>query len=273
MLKACATLYHNMSDTVETFSANVYKIFSPSNPDAAVYIGVDKVPLENIMRTFKTCYAGRNKPGARQMWVFDVMKFEDAKIELLEETVCKSYQEMILLKAPYIRSMKTVNRSVPGRTEKEYRQVNREKINARKRELRAEKKLLAEPIVSEVAELISPHERYLEYQKAYRESHKDEIHAKRTEVITCECGRQCSRHHLQDHRRTDLHQRLMQELAGTAEPVLEPVAKSPVDRSEKTTCECGCVITRYNLASHRKTKKHAELMKAKSDSPELILMQ
>jgi predicted GIY-YIG superfamily endonuclease len=33
---------------------------------------------------------------------------------------------------------------------------------------------------------------------------------------------------------------------------------------EKITCECGCVVNRYNLSRHKKTKKHIELMEKNS---------
>ena len=31
-------------------------------------------------------------------------------------------------------------------------------------------------------------------------------------------------------------------------------------RKQKVTCECGCIVTRYDLAQHRRTKKHIDLM-------------
>ena len=31
-------------------------------------------------------------------------------------------------------------------------------------------------------------------------------------------------------------------------------------RKQKVTCECGCIVTRYDLAQHRRSKKHINLM-------------
>ena len=31
-------------------------------------------------------------------------------------------------------------------------------------------------------------------------------------------------------------------------------------RRQKVTCECGCIVTRYALAQHRRSKKHIDLM-------------
>ena len=37
--------------------------------------------------------------------------------------------------------------------------------------------------------------------------------------------------------------------------------KANARQREKITCECGCVSTRVNISTHRKTKKHLKLMK------------
>ena len=109
-------------------------------------------------------------------------------------------------------------------------------------------------------------EKVAETQRRYRQEHKYGIHARRTEIVTCECGSQCSRHHLASHRRTKLHQSLMQETPELPEPIFEVAPKSPaVNRNEKIACECGCEIARSNIAAHRKTKRHAELMKQKTE--------
>jgi hypothetical protein len=35
-------------------------------------------------------------------------------------------------------------------------------------------------------------------------------------------------------------------------------------RAEKVECECGCVVSRHNLPTHKKTPKHLKLMKEKT---------
>ena len=32
------------------------------------------------------------------------------------------------------------------------------------------------------------------------------------------------------------------------------------DKKQKTTCECGCIISNNHIARHRKTKKHLDMV-------------
>jgi len=63
-----------------------------------------------------------------------------------------------------------------------------------------------------------------EYNKQYREQHRDEI---------CEQKKQYREQH-----RDEINEKFRQ----------------------KVTCECGCVVNKYNLSRHRKTTKHILLM-------------
>ena len=48
--------------------------------------------------------------------------------------------------------------------------------------------------------------------KLLREKNRDKIRARRSEIITCECGSKLSRCHISTHRRTKKHLKLMKEL-------------------------------------------------------------
>ena len=41
-------------------------------------------------------------------------------------------------------------------------------------------------------------------------------------------------------------------------------------KPEKTKCECGCMISRVNLAQHRRTKKHEQLLQTIDQLSNLI---
>jgi len=57
----------------------------------------------------------------------------------------------------------------------------------------------------------------IEYGKKYNETHKDEIKAKRSVKVACECGMQVCKWNIAQHRANGLHTKLMQKKATTAE--------------------------------------------------------
>ena len=54
-------------------------------------------------------------------------------------------------------------------------------------------------------------------QRQYNETHKDEIKAKRSVKVACECGMQISKWNIANHMAHGLHTKLMQKKAATAE--------------------------------------------------------
>ena len=45
----------------------------------------------------------------------------------------------------------------------------------------------------------------VQYNRQYRQDHKAERYAARAEIVTCECGCECTRHYLLRHRQTQTH--------------------------------------------------------------------
>ena len=58
----------------------------------------------------------------------EVLKYQDAKILLVELYPCNSKMELEAKEAEYIRNNECVNKNIPQRTKKEYREENKEKI-------------------------------------------------------------------------------------------------------------------------------------------------
>ena len=53
-------------------------------------------------------------------------------------------------------------------------------------------------------------EKRQEYDKNYREENADKIKEYRSQKITCECGKEVSRHHFARHLRSDSHKKSVQ---------------------------------------------------------------
>ena len=89
---------------------------------------------------------------------------------------CETEEESIILEAFYIKNTDNcVNRYIPGRTKKEYREENKEELSEYGKKYYEENK-----------------EYFLEHRKKYYEEHRDEIlkkkKEKQKEKYTCECG-------------------------------------------------------------------------------------
>ena len=110
-------------------NGKIYKIVDNTNGN--VYIGKTKQSLKERLRKhkyFKDCSSR------------EILKNEDYKIELIEETDDESIERY------WIENSECINQRIPGRTMKEYQKDNRKKI--------------------------------LQYQSEYRENNKDKTKAK-----------------------------------------------------------------------------------------------
>jgi hypothetical protein len=65
--------------------------------------------------------------------LFDEYGVENCSIELLDAKDCKSKDELKQLEGKYIRDLSCVNKLIVGRTMKEYREDNKEKISEQER--------------------------------------------------------------------------------------------------------------------------------------------
>ena len=90
-------------------------------------------------------------------------------IELYELYPCNSKEELCRKEGEIIRLIGNLNVKIEGRTHKEYRENNKDKI------------------------------------KEYRESNKDKMKAYNKEKITCDCGCILRRYGLSDHLKTEKH--------------------------------------------------------------------
>ena len=64
---------------------------------------------------------------------FELLKCEDYKIELIKDFPCANKPQLTTEEGKYIRENECVNKLVPGRTKKEWRKDNIEKIKEKKK--------------------------------------------------------------------------------------------------------------------------------------------
>lgn len=104
----------------------VYKIVSPSTD--LVYIGSTIQPLHKRLCSHRINYKRFLKGTYDNTTSFEIIKFGDAEIYLIELCNCNSKMELERCERSHIESIECVNKMIPGRTKKEYYIENKEKF-------------------------------------------------------------------------------------------------------------------------------------------------
>ena len=173
-------------------NGKVYKIWSVLGDK--IYIGsTTKEYLSQRMDNHRRCYKlNKNGKGNNitSFILFDEYGISNCKIELLETINCNSKDELLKLEAKYIRDMDCVNKVIPGRTNKQYQQDNKENITIQRKNYRENNK-----------------EKLKEADKIKYQKFKDKIKERKSEIINCECGCNITKGNIAAHRKTDKHLR------------------------------------------------------------------
>ena len=175
-------------------NGKIYKVWSPEGDD--IYIGSTVQPLYKRFHTHKVNTSCRSKI------LFE--KYDDVRIELIECVPCDNKEQLNKKEGEYIRKLDCVNKVIAGRTYKEYREDNKEKIKENHKEYYENNKDKIKENSKEYRENNKEH--YKEYWKEYRENNKEKIKEYRKNKITCECGRTITLLHKARHEKTKVHQ-------------------------------------------------------------------
>ena len=189
-------------------NGKIYKIISPSNPDALPYFGATTVALCRRMtghRSITTKSVCKSK---------SLIECGDAIIVLVENYPCNNKEELNRKEAEYIINNDCCNRTVPLRTKKEYREDNKEKIkeyykeyNKTYYEENKEKVKIKHKTYYE-----DNKERIAEHQKQYNQDNKERIAERKKQYYqdnnerhSCICGGLYTILHKKQHERTNKH--------------------------------------------------------------------
>jgi hypothetical protein len=166
---------------------------------------------------------------------FDIIKYEDHYIELLEDYKCESKNELFKREGELIRKYKDeiVNCRIEGRTSKERYENNKDKINEQKKEynknnkdkIKEQKKEYQKDNKDKIKEYQKEHyelnkDKLKEYQKEhyelnkniiserhkkYYKDNKDKFIERTTKLYDCECGKTLRWGNKSDHNKTKFH--------------------------------------------------------------------
>lgn len=126
-----------------------------------IYIGSTTQPLSKRLSGHKGKYKCYLNGKDIYLTSFEILKFEDVYIELLEECPCDNKNQLFKREGELIRAEPNcVNKVVAGRTDEQYRDHNRDKILEKKKEY-----------------YTNNTDKHMAYQKQYRELNRDKINA------------------------------------------------------------------------------------------------
>jgi len=203
----------------------IYKI--ESHLGDKIYIGsTTKEYLSQRMTSHRKDY-NRWKLGKRgnvkSFELFEEYGIENCKILLLELCPCNSKDELSAKEANYIRTLKCVNKVIPGRTLMQYVEDNKDKILEKQKQY---------------------YETHKEQKKQYVEDNKDKIRQYK------EDNKDKIKKYYEENKDK------IKEYKCNYYQQTKEIKKQPFN------CECGCIIQLTEKARHQRSKKHINLMKA-----------
>ena len=165
----------------------VYCIKSPHTPN--IYIGSTIRPLSYRMSLHNYHYRKHTKGEHGNISSFDIIKFGDAYIELIENFPCANKEELEKREGEIIReSPNSINNNIAGRTKQQYYEDNKESILERhkqyyednKESIREHSKQYYEDNKESIREYAKQYyednkEYYNQYSKQYRENNKESM--------------------------------------------------------------------------------------------------
>ena len=205
----------------------IYKIISDQSE--LPYIGSTTKTLDERFKKHKYKYKSWKNHNTNYTCAFEIVKYDDARIELIQVYPCNSSYELEKQEGTYIQiGINCVNKQKPGQNGDytEYHKAWYQKNKERQAELQNSAS-----------------------RKAYRNT-----------KLLCECGKYIRREHLSAHRETAQH-KLFVTNPEEYKQLIDRLKQEKED-NPKYKCECGAEVTNKScvIKKHKLTKKHINLM-------------
>jgi hypothetical protein len=128
---------------------------------------------------------------------------DEVKIFLVEKFPCNDRMELNARERYWIENNECVNKNIPTRTDKEWRDANKEQLKEKNKEYREAHKEQLKEKSKEWRD--ANKEVRTEKEKERYKAHKEEILKRRSEKITCECGAVIRKGDLSRHKKAPKH--------------------------------------------------------------------
>ena len=170
----------------------IYKLVSDVTDQ--IYIGSCCVPLRKRLWEHKSC---SNTTKSKELYKLG----GNVEIILIEEYPCKSKMELERRERFHIENNNCINCKIPGRTDAEYRETNKDVIRERMKEYYEVNRNVLLEKVKEYK--LANRDEILEKKKEYYEVNKEEILEKKKVRVNCpHCSKELARSSLTKHIKT-----------------------------------------------------------------------
>ena len=174
-----------------------------------IYIGSTVNELRKRLHQHKNLYKGFLKNPKKYHFYssFEIIKFDDCFIELYEKYPCSDKMELHKREAEIIRSLDCVNKNIPMRKQKEYREDKKEFLKEQKKIYKEKNKEKIKQKQKEYDEKRKEQRKI--YNKEYYQKNKDKIKeydAKRIhKKFICVCGSEIQERKKNRHEKSKKH--------------------------------------------------------------------
>lgn len=166
-----------------------------------VYVGSTTQTLSVRMGGHRANFKSYNKGVGKYVTSFELLKYDDSYIELIELYPCNSKVELGRGEGIHIRQMDCVNKNIAGRTQVEYYQDNKEQLKEYQKQHYQDNR-----------------EQIKERHKQYKQDNKEAIKElgkqyyqqnkeRQNKKFTCPCGGKYTHKHKSSHLRSKKHQK------------------------------------------------------------------
>jgi hypothetical protein len=184
--------YHN---------GKIYAIRSHQTED--IYIGSTTTKLSKRLYGHKSNFKKWKNGKYHYVTSFELMKYDDCYIELLQGYSCDSKMELHKREGEFIRSMDCVNKRIAGRTDKEYRDDNKDKKKDYDKEYYEDNKDKKKEYYEDYYEVNK--DKIKIQMKEYRETNKEKIKQNSNKKYDCECGGKYTQTNKSQHFKSQKH--------------------------------------------------------------------
>ena len=233
-------------------NGKIYTIRSDSTDK--YYIGSTTQPLSKRLSKHKNDYKVYLNGKFNNITSFEIIKYDDCYIELLEAYPCNSKDELTKREGELIRLHKNdiVNKRIEQRTKKQYQQDNKEKITERMKQYYNDNKEQIKEQIKQYRE--DNKEKIAEQIKQYREDNKEQIKEQKKQYYNDNKEKiveKIKQYH-QDNKEK-IAERKKQYYNDNKEQIKEQM-------NQKYSCECGGKYTYAVKSRHLKTEKHKKFI-------------
>lgn len=173
-------------------NGKIYKIEPITDHDEEdIYIGsTTKQYLSQRMTRhrsdFKRWQEGNNKSYTTACKLFKKYGIDNCQIVLIENFFCDSKDELTSREAYFIKTFRCVNKVIPMRSLKEYREDNKERMQKQKQEYLKTNQTKIKEAKKEYR--MNNDEKIKQYDAEYRRINEVKIKMYKNEKFNCECG-------------------------------------------------------------------------------------